>query len=259
MSESPELRSKIARKLIEEIGRKFEGHYGSKVAVWDYKPGNQQLCSALMSECDVALQKAPSDDPVVQKWGWVLKARCHGIQGGTEHLEQAKLCYDKALASVPAGSDHEAFISYFYALWAGVAGDKLGGGRQKQIELLEKAIQCVGAESENGIGYAVLLAKVKASAEGEAKKSGGCFVATAACGDPFAPEVIILSTFRDDVLSTNGIGRAFIRMYYAMSPPIAAVIARSGALRCAAMVLIVTPAVQLVRSRFNSEKWTCKQ
>src|ERR1022692_1901042 len=31
-------------------------------------------------------------------------------------------------------------------------------------------------------------------------KKGMCFVATAACGDPFAPEVIALSAFRDEVL-----------------------------------------------------------
>jgi hypothetical protein len=244
--ESPELRSKIARKLIEEIGSKFESHFGNKVAVWDYTPGNQQLCRTLMSECDVALQKAPSDDPVVQKWGQVLKARCHGVQGGIEHLKQAKLCYDQALASVPAGSDHEGFISYFYALWAGVAGDDLGGGRQKQIQLLEKAIQCVGAASEHGIGYAALLAKVRASAQGESKKSGGCFVATAACGDPLAPEVITLSAFRDEVLLRSRNGRLFVRVYYTLSPPVAAVIARSSTLRCAAMAMLVKPLARMV-------------
>jgi hypothetical protein len=88
----------------------------------------------------------------------------------------------------------------------------------------------------------------------EPQKSGTCFVATAACGDPFAPEVIVLSAFRDDVLSASGIGRAFIRLYNAVSPPIAAVIARSGALRRAAMVLIVRPAVRLVRVPLKGER-----
>lgn len=61
----------------------------------------------------------------------------------------------------------------------------------------------------------------------ESNKAGGCFVATAACGDPFAPEVIALTAFRDDVLSRSAIGRILIRVYYAVSPPIAGVIARS--------------------------------
>lgn len=88
------------------------------------------------------------------------------------------------------------------------------------------------------------------------KSSGGCFVASAACGDPFAPEVIVLSAFRDDVLSVSGIRRAFIRLYYAVSPPIAAVIARSNALRRAAMVLIVRPAVRLVRFARIELRWS---
>ena len=80
----------------------------------------------------------------------------------------------------------------------------------------------------------------------QAAKSGGCFVATAASGDPFAPEVIALSAFRDDVLLTTRIGRVFVHLYHAVSPAIAGVIARSSARRRFAMVVIVKPAVWLV-------------
>lgn len=82
------------------------------------------------------------------------------------------------------------------------------------------------------------------------KAKGGCFVATAASRDPFAPEVIVLSGFRDDVLLQNRLGRAFVRLYYAVSPPIAAIIARSASLRRLAMVMVVNPASRLV-SRFR--------
>jgi len=78
-------------------------------------------------------------------------------------------------------------------------------------------------------------------------KSGGCFIATAACGDRRAPEVIILSAFRDVFLAQNLIGRAFIRLYYVVSPPIATVIARSTGLRRVALTLVVRPAVWLAR------------
>ena len=77
-------------------------------------------------------------------------------------------------------------------------------------------------------------------------KKGMCFVATAACGDPFAPEVIALSAFRDEVLLQNRIGRLFVSLYYAVSPPIAAVIARSRALRSVAMAILVQPAARFV-------------
>jgi hypothetical protein len=78
------------------------------------------------------------------------------------------------------------------------------------------------------------------------KAKGGCFVATAACGDPFAPEVIALSAFRDEVLLRNQVGCAFVRLYYAVSPPIAAVIARSNALRQIVMLAFVRPTARTV-------------
>ena len=78
------------------------------------------------------------------------------------------------------------------------------------------------------------------------KAKGGCFVATAACGDPFAPEVMALSAFRDDVLLQTRFGRLFVRLYYAVSPSIAAVIARSSALRYVAMTIFVQPAALIV-------------
>jgi len=71
--------------------------------------------------------------------------------------------------------------------------------------------------------------------------SDGCFIATAACGNPFAPEVIVLSACRDDVLLGSRCGRAFVRLYYAVSPPVAAVIVRSAVLRHAAMALAGDP------------------
>jgi hypothetical protein len=75
----------------------------------------------------------------------------------------------------------------------------------------------------------------------------GCFIATASCGDPFAPEVIVLTAFRDGVLAQNRIGRAFVRFYYTLSPPIADVIADSAALQRAAKCLLVRPGAWLVQ------------
>ncbi len=60
---------------------------------------------------------------------------------------------------------------------------------------------------------------------------GGCFIATAAFGSPMAGEVGILREFRDRYLLTNIAGRAFVAVYYEMSPPLASRIARSVTLR----------------------------
>jgi len=78
-------------------------------------------------------------------------------------------------------------------------------------------------------------------------KGGPCFVATAACGNPLAAEVIVLSAFRDEVLVRRRMGRAFVRLYYFASPPLAALIERFAWLRRAAMFVIVGPAVRAVR------------
>ena len=53
------------------------------------------------------------------------------------------------------------------------------------------------------------------------KPKGGCFIATAVYGDYDASEVKTLRGFRDDHLQKSVIGRAVVRMYYKVSPPIA--------------------------------------
>jgi len=67
----------------------------------------------------------------------------------------------------------------------------------------------------------------------------GCFIATAAFGSPVDPHVMSLRHFRDTRLLTNLPGRVFVNFYYRVSPPIAAFISRSQALRTATCVLLL--------------------
>jgi ribosomal protein L7/L12 len=55
----------------------------------------------------------------------------------------------------------------------------------------------------------------------------GCFIATACYGDYYAPEVKLLRRYRDEVLQHSTWGRAFIRVYYTFSPPLANMLAQS--------------------------------
>ncbi|HXG64847.1 MAG TPA: CFI-box-CTERM domain-containing protein [Blastocatellia bacterium] len=57
-----------------------------------------------------------------------------------------------------------------------------------------------------------------ASSTNESSKKSGCFIATAAYGSAFAPEVLIFRQFRDEILLNSTKGRAFITFYYAISP-----------------------------------------
>ena len=55
----------------------------------------------------------------------------------------------------------------------------------------------------------------------------GCFVATVAFGDVDSHQVVTLRSFRDEVLLHSRIGRLVVRIYYCVSPTIAARIERS--------------------------------
>ena len=48
--------------------------------------------------------------------------------------------------------------------------------------------------------------------------SGGCYVATAVYGSYDCPQVWTLRRYRDNILATSWYGRAFIHIYYAISP-----------------------------------------
>lgn len=50
------------------------------------------------------------------------------------------------------------------------------------------------------------------------RKKSGCYVATAVYGSYNCPQVWTLRRFRDDRLACSLPGRAFIRLYYAVSP-----------------------------------------
>jgi hypothetical protein len=52
------------------------------------------------------------------------------------------------------------------------------------------------------------------------RSSGGCYVATCVYGSYDCPEVWTLRRYRDYKLAKTWYGRAFIRLYYAVSPPI---------------------------------------
>ena len=76
--------------------------------------------------------------------------------------------------------------------------------------------------------------------------SGGCFIATAAYGTPFAKEVESLRLFRDRYLVGYRWGRAFIRFYYRHSPPIAQFLKTHSPIWRLLVRTFLTPVVWLV-------------
>ena len=74
-----------------------------------------------------------------------------------------------------------------------------------------------------------------------------CFIATAAYGTPLHEDIDVLRAFRDEYLMTNPLGRAFVEIYYATSPPIADVIRENEGLRTAVREGLVKPLVYISR------------
>ena len=57
-------------------------------------------------------------------------------------------------------------------------------------------------------------------------KSEGCYIATCVYGSYSHPNTVVLRTFRDRVLKKHHSGRAFIRLYYAVSPKLVSAFGR---------------------------------
>ncbi|MGC2236138.1 MAG: CFI-box-CTERM domain-containing protein [Pyrinomonadaceae bacterium] len=79
-------------------------------------------------------------------------------------------------------------------------------------------------------------------------KESSCFIATAAYGSYLSPEVILLSKFRDEILLNSVFGKAFVRFYYFVSPPLASVIAKTEFLRSMTRRIFIAPILCLLKA-----------
>lgn len=76
-----------------------------------------------------------------------------------------------------------------------------------------------------------------------------CFIATAVYESPYAHEVTTFRAFRDNHLAQSEIGRLFIETYYATSPPIARLLARSRTLRELSKRIILNPILRAIEKQ----------
>ncbi len=75
-----------------------------------------------------------------------------------------------------------------------------------------------------------------------------CFIATAAYGTPLHKDIDVLRDFRDEYMMSNLAGRAFVEIYYTLSPPIADVIRENEGLGTAVRAGFVKPLVHITRT-----------
>jgi len=98
--------------------------------------------------------------------------------------------------------------------------------------------------------YAVALASVEGRPEPTEKELGlssKCFIATAACGNENAADVIRLRAFRDQVLQRSAGGRTWVRAYELLSPPIAGFISNRPLARSLVRRAVVQPAAAIAK------------
>ena len=70
----------------------------------------------------------------------------------------------------------------------------------------------------------------------------GCFIATATMGHPCHPIVMSLRDFRDRILVQHPAGQLMIKIYYAVSPPLAKCLSKNRLLRKLSYQFVVRPA-----------------
>ena len=83
------------------------------------------------------------------------------------------------------------------------------------------------------------------------KPPGGCFIATAAYGTPFAEEIDVLRNWRDDFLEASYLGKLFTKTYYSLSPPVADNISESESKRKIVRVAL-GPIVKILKGRYSN-------
>jgi hypothetical protein len=76
--------------------------------------------------------------------------------------------------------------------------------------------------------------------------SSGCFIATAAYGNPTIEQLDVLRGFRDGVLLESAAGLQFVDLYYRLSPPIADLMSGNSFLRTMVRELLVDPLVWMI-------------
>lgn len=240
-----------ALAILNGVHGRIQSYLGDSVVMpfavgHSYDAERDLFCKEMIGQCELAEKKAPDEQGVLYISN-LQKAQLYGcwekMQGVRGTYKSAAECYENALRLTGGNPEEEARVRYRYGIFCSIAGNSLGGGKEKAVQNFERAVQLAGANSEIGIAASKKLGETKAGGGG-----GMCFVATAAYGSPLASEVLMFCRFRDEVLLTSKLGSSLVQIYYFVSPPLALLISKIEFLKAATRHLILTPILRMLKS-----------
>lgn len=93
-----------------------------------------------------------------------------------------------------------------------------------EVDGIKAPTSSYSSRSYSSTSYTAPRYSSYSSSSSRPKRNEGCFIATMAYGDYDHPQVLVLRNYRDQVLSKSFLGRAFIRLYYFVSPKLVSIL-----------------------------------
>lgn len=91
--------------------------------------------------------------------------------------------------------------------------------RHRSVHVSPKGLAMMQKEDDED--YEKVMGKPAPPRNSSTGGKSGCYIATVCYESEFAPEVLMLKKYRDNVLSKTSLGKIFIKWYYFISPSIA--------------------------------------
>ncbi|MBD3343205.1 MAG: hypothetical protein GF353_29180 [Candidatus Lokiarchaeota archaeon] len=235
--------SKDAIALLEEIEGKINKLYGDVVALTpdsEYNAKYDVDNKELQKELDNIEKKIGDLQDGMALLNY-LRGRLVAIKQSIASNRSMLKCAEHYKKAIEFGYN-EALVRYNWGLH-----DKAWDSRESAITNFERVVELSRADSELGKKAAKEIESIKA-------KKGGCFIATAVYGSENALEVVVLRSFRDNVLFSSKIGRYFVSLYYAVSPPFARLLNQNFILKKLVRKCILQPIVNFCNLKLQKNQ-----
>ena len=177
-----------------------------------------------LSGADVPLEELRS---MLKK---ISLASVGGVVHATQRWELVTLVRNRMMERDPTQDDLKRMMA-----------DVMMAAHQNVIKASEEAQLLLQMQNR------MATAPANPTASGREAQSSGCFIATACyTHDDDAWQVVLLKSYRDEVLDRTSMGRVLTRVYYRISPPVAVFLRRHSFARACVRNVVLNPMVLLL-------------